>query len=143
MATHSSIFAWRIPWTEKSGGYSLYSRKESVMTEVAEHTCMHADANVALLTCEQGVHKVSKFLIFICNRNSGINKCIKMIHYINPCMNFCACMFLGYLKRGCFVMLEMILKYVSFICLDRSLIDYHWFFSSSFDMPGTCCESLV
>ena len=21
MATHSSIFAWRIPWTEESGGY--------------------------------------------------------------------------------------------------------------------------
>ena len=22
MATHSSILAWRIPWTEESGGYS-------------------------------------------------------------------------------------------------------------------------
>ena len=22
MATHSSIFAWRIPWTEEPGGYS-------------------------------------------------------------------------------------------------------------------------
>ena len=32
MATHSSIPAWRIPWTEKPG-----SRKESDMTEVTEH----------------------------------------------------------------------------------------------------------
>ena len=34
MATHSSIFAWRIPWTEESGGlHSLRSRKESDRTE--------------------------------------------------------------------------------------------------------------
>ena len=33
MATNSSILAWRIPWTEESGGYSLWSRKESDMTE--------------------------------------------------------------------------------------------------------------
>ena len=64
-----------------------------------------------------------------------------MIHYINLCMNFCAFMFLGYLKHGCFVMLEMILKYVS--CLDRSSIDYCWFFSSSLDTSGICCEYLV
>ena len=32
MATHSSILAWRIPWTEEPGrlaGYSLWGRKES------------------------------------------------------------------------------------------------------------------
>ena len=33
MATNSSILAWRIPWTEESGGYSLWGRKESDMTE--------------------------------------------------------------------------------------------------------------
>ena len=27
IATCSSIFAWRIPWTEEPGGYSLWSRK--------------------------------------------------------------------------------------------------------------------
>ena len=30
-ATHSSIFAWRIPWTEELGGRD--------MTEVTEHAC--------------------------------------------------------------------------------------------------------
>ena len=31
-ATHSSILAWRIPWTE-AGGYSPLGLKESEMTE--------------------------------------------------------------------------------------------------------------
>ena len=38
MATHSSILAWRIPWTEKPGRlYSSWSRKESDMTEQLIH----------------------------------------------------------------------------------------------------------
>ena len=39
MATHFSIFAWRIPWTEKPGSYSPWDRKESDMTE---RLSMHA-----------------------------------------------------------------------------------------------------
>ena len=37
MATHSSILAWKIPWTEELAGYSPYGRKESDMTKHA-HT---------------------------------------------------------------------------------------------------------
>ena len=33
MATHSSILAWRIPWTEELAGYSPWGRKESDTTE--------------------------------------------------------------------------------------------------------------
>ena len=33
MATHSSILAWKIPWTEEPGGLSLWGHKESGMTE--------------------------------------------------------------------------------------------------------------
>jgi len=33
MATHFSNLAWRIPWTEKPGSYSLWDPKESDMTE--------------------------------------------------------------------------------------------------------------
>ena len=33
MATHSSILAWEIPWTEESVGYSPQGRKESDTTE--------------------------------------------------------------------------------------------------------------
>ena len=34
MATHSSILAWRIPWTEVPGGLHPTGCKESDMTEV-------------------------------------------------------------------------------------------------------------
>ena len=37
MATHCSILAWRIPWTEEPGGYSPWVCKESDMTEATEH----------------------------------------------------------------------------------------------------------
>ena len=33
MATHSSILAWRIPWTEEPGGLQSMGRKESDTTE--------------------------------------------------------------------------------------------------------------
>ena len=36
MATHSSILAWRIPWTEEPAGYSPWGRKELDTTEVTE-----------------------------------------------------------------------------------------------------------
>ena len=40
MATHSSILAWRIPWTEEPVGYSPRGHKESDTTE-AKCTCAH------------------------------------------------------------------------------------------------------
>ena len=33
MATHSSILAWRIPWTEEPGGLRSTGSQESDMTE--------------------------------------------------------------------------------------------------------------
>ena len=33
MATHSSILAWRIPWTEELDGYSPWGHKELDTTE--------------------------------------------------------------------------------------------------------------
>ena len=37
MATHSSIPAWRIPWTGAWPGYSPCGHRESETTEAAEH----------------------------------------------------------------------------------------------------------
>ena len=37
MATHSSILAWRIPWTEEPEGHSPWGRKESDTTEHSQH----------------------------------------------------------------------------------------------------------
>ena len=33
MAAHSSILAWRIPWTEEPGGYNPWGHKESGVTK--------------------------------------------------------------------------------------------------------------
>ena len=33
MATHSSILAWRIPWTEEAGGLQSTGSQESNMTK--------------------------------------------------------------------------------------------------------------
>ena len=40
-ATHSSIPAWEIPWTEEPGSLSPRGRKELDTTEVTYHTHMH------------------------------------------------------------------------------------------------------
>ena len=36
MATHSSILAWELPWTEEPGGYSPQGHKEAYTTEHAD-----------------------------------------------------------------------------------------------------------
>ena len=39
MATHSSVLAWEIPWTEEPGGYSPWGCRESDTTEsLSAHT---------------------------------------------------------------------------------------------------------
>ena len=42
MANHSSILAWRIPWTEVSGrGYSPWGHKELDTTKTTQHKRIH------------------------------------------------------------------------------------------------------
>ena len=42
MATHSSILAWKIPWTEEHGGYNPFDDKESDTTvHTHTHICTH------------------------------------------------------------------------------------------------------
>ena len=38
MATHSSIFAWRIPWREETGGLQSIGSFELDTTEVTHHS---------------------------------------------------------------------------------------------------------
>ena len=43
MATHSSILAWEIPWTEEPGGLHPWGHKESDVTEATKHsTAQHS-----------------------------------------------------------------------------------------------------
>ena len=39
MATHSSILAWRIPWTEEPGGLQSMGSQESDTTEQLNYYC--------------------------------------------------------------------------------------------------------
>ena len=46
MATHSSIFAWNIPWSERLAGYSPWGHKELVTksclaTKQQRHSMSH------------------------------------------------------------------------------------------------------
>ena len=41
MATHSSILAWRIPWTEEPGGLQSMGHRESDMTEWLTYSHSH------------------------------------------------------------------------------------------------------
>ena len=40
MATHSSILAWRISWTEEPSGLQSCDHKELDTTEATEHSCI-------------------------------------------------------------------------------------------------------
>ena len=41
MATHSSILAWKVPWTEEPGGYSPWGCTELAMTERLTYPLNH------------------------------------------------------------------------------------------------------
>ena len=45
MATHSSILAWRIPWTEEPGGLQSMGCKESDTTEQLTLTHIHPSSD--------------------------------------------------------------------------------------------------
>ena len=49
MATHSSILAWRTPWTEGPGGLQSWDCKESDVTKQLTHTHTHTHTHTYLL----------------------------------------------------------------------------------------------
>ena len=49
METHSSILAWRMPWTEELGGLQSIGHQELDMTEVTEQAGTHSIFIVHLL----------------------------------------------------------------------------------------------
>ena len=44
MATHSSIVAWRIPWSEKPGGLQSIELQDQTRlnSDMTEHACTHS-----------------------------------------------------------------------------------------------------
>ena len=64
MATHSSILAWKIPWTEESSGLQSMGCKESYTTERLTHTRKEVWHNFNLKVCyvEMQLSKQKKIL---------------------------------------------------------------------------------
>ena len=64
MATHSSILAWRIPWTESLAGCSSGATKSWTRLEATEHRgtqlsilCLWATGTKAFIPCPQSKHE--------------------------------------------------------------------------------------
>ena len=54
MATHSSILAWRSPWTAESRGLqSMWSQRVD-MTEATQHRCSHRNIGLPGSSCNAG-----------------------------------------------------------------------------------------
>ena len=51
MATHSSILAWRIPWTEEPGGLQSTGCRESGTSEALEHARVSSSFFQVSLLC--------------------------------------------------------------------------------------------
>ena len=54
MTTHSSILAWRIPWTEEPGGLQLQRIRQDLVTKQQENNKQHMINNmetILLITC--------------------------------------------------------------------------------------------
>ena len=69
MATHSSILAWRIPWTEEPGGLQSMGLQQQDMTEVT----WNSTANNATMNIKGDISfQISVFLFFGYNSRSGI-----------------------------------------------------------------------
>ena len=48
IVAHSSVLAWRIPWTEELAGYSPWGHKESDVTEQLTLSLSHFMISVAV-----------------------------------------------------------------------------------------------
>ena len=51
MATHSSILAWEILWTEEPGGYSSWGHKESETTDHPEFIGGKIETSIKQIAC--------------------------------------------------------------------------------------------
>ena len=65
MATHSSVLAWRIPWTEETVGYSPWGCKEADTTEWLTLSLF----TVRMSSCQRTDRIQSTILKIYCERN--------------------------------------------------------------------------
>ena len=68
MATHSSILAWRIPWTEEPGGLQSMGLQRVTKhmlahTHTHTHTYTHTHMIMIMMTVVQSLSRVQLFAI--------------------------------------------------------------------------------
>ena len=63
MATHSSILAWRIPWTDEPGRLQSMGSQESDMTEVTERASQGRKLLVGEGNVEKYIHDFGDVVI--------------------------------------------------------------------------------
>ena len=62
MTAHSSILAWRIPWTEQPGGLQSIGLQSQDMTAVTWHTCTGGGSEPSAGHCSALLGQPSLFL---------------------------------------------------------------------------------
>jgi len=66
MATHSSIFAWKTPWTEEPGRLPCpWGRKESDTTERLSFLSFILYGSTQSFACKQPQQAISKFISLV------------------------------------------------------------------------------
>ena len=67
IATHSSMLAWRNPWTEKSGDFSSWGRKESDTTEelTLHFTSMYTVFSMVISITKNSGILISTFVVVV------------------------------------------------------------------------------
>ena len=66
MATHSSILAWKTPWTEEPGRLPCpWGRKESDMTERLSFLSFILYGSTQSFACKQPQQAISKFISLV------------------------------------------------------------------------------
>ena len=96
LATHSSILAWRIPWTEEPGG--LWSTgSQRVRHDLAtEHACTHqgpyqeAASREALRDCDKEVREELGHIRVFIEKKKNVTKVLLLLLSRFSCVRLCA-----------------------------------------------------
>ena len=76
MATHSSILAWRIPWTEEPGRLqSIESQGWTRLKQLSTHTHTHVQVIFCLFVCQW---TLGCFHVLTIVNNAAINKSVQI-----------------------------------------------------------------
>ena len=110
MATHSSILAWKIPWTEELGGLQSMGCKESDKT-AQQHSSVYSfylsqsGLSFPSLSCRKNSNQYRYLLPYLPNSKT----CMK-VKVAQSCPTLCSCM--DYAVHG--ILQARILEWVAF-----------------------------